>query len=168
MEHVIRPAVPNDLDFLVEIFRSCWLISYKGLLPKEVQEEMTAEKARQMWSLSVQPHPDRITFIIEENKVPVGVARVGVDVSNKTLGHLFSLYVHPNSAGRGIGTTLLKYVLSTLRERNFEEITLWVFKENAPTRKLYRTLGFVETGQERIDDRWRIPEIEMRAPSKLF
>jgi len=168
MENVIRPAVPNDLDILVEIFRSCWLISYKGLLPKEVQDEMTVEKARQMWLLSVQPHPDRITFIIEEKEVAVGVARVGVDVSDETRGHLFSLYVHPNNAGRGLGTKLLKHVLSTLRERNFEEITLWVFKENAPTRNLYRTLGFVETGQERIDDRWRIPEIEMRALSKLF
>jgi len=124
MENVIRPAVPNDLDFLVEIFRSCWLISYKGLLPKEVQDEMTVEKARQMWLLSVQPHPDRITFIIEENEVAVGVARVGVDVSDETRGHLFSLYVHPNNAGRGLGTKLLNmyfrlYVSATLKRLHY-------------------------------------------------
>jgi ribosomal protein S18 acetylase RimI-like enzyme len=129
---------------------------------------MSVEKAHQMWALSVTPHAERTTFVIELADQVVGVARVGSDVSNSMRGHLFSLYVHPDNAGRGLGKILLRHALASLREIGFEEITLWVFENNAPTRNLYSSIGFQETGQERIDDRWKNPEIEMLAPSKLF
>ena len=168
MESLVRTATVADLDSLVEIFRACWLTSYRDILPQSVRDEMTDDKARQMWALSVLPHSERTTFVIEQDGAVVGVARVGSDVSNSARGHLFSLYVHPDNAGRGLGKLLLKHALASLRENGFEEITLWVFKNNAPTRKLYSSLGFLETGQERIDERWKNPEIEMLAPSKLF
>jgi ribosomal protein S18 acetylase RimI-like enzyme len=168
MESLVRTATVDDLDSLVEIFRACWLTSYRDILPQSVRDEMSVEKAQEMWALSVIPHPERTTFVIEQDGMVVGVARVGSDVSNSTRGHLFSLYVHPDNAGRGLGKLLLRHALASLREKGFEEITLWVFKNNAPTRNLYSSLGFLETGQERIDDRWKIPEIEMLAPSKLF
>lgn len=168
METLVRPATETDLALLVRIFRACWLTSYKDILTQTVRDDMTQERANEMWALSVQPHPDRTTFVIEENGLPVGMARVGRDITNGTRGHLFSLYVHPDNAGRGLGKNLLKKVLKLLRETGFEEISLWVFKNNVSTRNLYSSLGFLETGQERIDDRWKNTEIEMLAPSKLF
>lgn len=168
MESLVRKATSSDLDTLVDIFRACWLTSYKEILPQSVRDEMSVEKAREMWALSVTPHPERTTFVIETDSKVVGVARVGTDVTNSARGHLFSLYVHPDNSGRGLGKFLLRHALASLREIGFEEITLWVFKNNAPTRNLYSSLGFQKTGQERIDDRWKIPEIEMLAPSKLF
>ena len=168
METFVRPATETDLDSLVEIFRACWLTSYKDILAQSVRDEMTQEKALEMWTHSVQPHPDRTTFVIEESGILVGMARVGRDVSNSVRGHLFSLYVHPDNAGRGLGKNLLKNALAYLRESAFDEISLWVFKNNFSTRNLYSSLGFLETGQERIDDRWKNTEIEMLAPSKLF
>ncbi|MDP1852452.1 MAG: GNAT family N-acetyltransferase [Candidatus Planktophila sp.] len=168
MESLVRQATTADLDSLVKIFRACWLTSYKDILPESVRDEMSVEKAHQMWAHSVAPHAARTTFVIELAGQVVGVTRVGSDESNSMRGHLFSLYVHPDNAGRGLGKILLKHALASLREIGFEEITLWVFKNNAPTRHLYRSLGFQETGQERIDDRWKNPEIEMLAPSKLF
>jgi ribosomal protein S18 acetylase RimI-like enzyme len=168
MESLVRTAIVDDLDSLVEIFRACWLTSYRDILPQSVRDEMSVEKAQEMWALSVTPHPQRTTYVIELDGVVVGVARVGTDVSNSARGHLFSLYVHPDNAGRGLGKLLLRHALASLREMEFEEITLWVFKNNTPTRNLYSSLGFLESGQERIDDRWKNPEIEMLAPSKLF
>ena len=168
MESLVRKATTSDLDSLVEIFRACWLTSYKEILPESVRDEMSIEKAREMWALSVIPHPERTTFVIETDRKVVGVTRVGTDVTNSARGHLFSLYVHPDNAGRGLGKILLRHALASLREIGFEEITLWVFKNNAPTRNLYSSLGFQETGQERIDERWKNPEIEMLAPSRLF
>lgn len=168
METLVRPATETDLDSLVDIFRACWLTSYKDVLTQEVRDDMTSDKARQMWAPSLVPHPDRITFVIEESGIPVGMARVGRDASNSVRGHLFSLYVHPNNAGRGLGKNLLKNALSYLRASGFDEISLWVFKNNLSTRKLYASLGFLETGQERIDDRWMNTEIEMLGSSKLY
>lgn len=168
MEPLVRPASESDLDSLVTIFRACWLTSYKDILSQTVRDEMTQDKTREMWANSVQPHPERTTFVIEEDGAPVGMARIGRDVVNVDRGHLFSLYVHPDNAGRGLGKKLLRHSLGFLRENGFSEISLWVFKNNTPTRNLYSSLGFVETGQERIDDRWKNLEIEMLAPSNLF
>lgn len=168
METLVRQASETDLTSLVSIFMACWLTSYKEILTQTVRDEMTQERANEMWTLSVQPHPDRTTFVIEENGLPVGMARVGRDITNGKRGHLFSLYVHPDNAGRGLGKNLLKKALAFLRETGFEEISLWVFKNNVSTRNLYSSLGFLETGQERIDDRWKNTEIEMLVPSKLF
>ena len=119
MESLVRTATPTDLDSLVDIFRACWLTSYKEILPQSVRDEMSVEKAREMWTLSVAPHPDRTTFVIELDSKVVGVARVGSDVINSTRGHLFSLYVHPDNAGRGLGKTLLRRALASLRENGF-------------------------------------------------
>ena len=168
MEPLVRPVSESDLDSLVTIFRACWLTSYKDILSQTVRDEMTQDKTREMWAKSVQSHPERTTFVIEEDGAPVGMARIGRDVINVDRGHLFSLYVHPDNAGRGLGKKLLRHSLGFLRENGFSEISLWVFKNNTPTRNLYSSLGFVKTGQERIDDRWKNLEIEMLAPSSLF
>jgi ribosomal protein S18 acetylase RimI-like enzyme len=40
-------------------------------------------------------------------------------------------------------------------------VTLWVFKANPIAIGLYRKSGFVETGREKTDERWQIPQIEM-------
>ena len=168
MESLIRTATPADLTSLIEIFRACWLTSYADILAKPVRDAMSDEKAREMWALAVEPHSERTTFVIEVSDNVVGVARVGRDVTNGERGHLFSLYVHPHNSGLGLGKKLLRHSLSFLRQSSFEEISLWVFKNNVPTRRLYSSQGFLETGNERIDDRWKNPEIEMLASSKLF
>ena len=167
MDANVRAAEPNDLESLVWVFLACWRTSYREILPEQIRNEMTELKARDLWALSVQPHADRKTFVVEIDSQVVGMARVGIDTVNSTRGHLFSLYVHPDFAGKGLGKKLLRHCFESLAASGFEEISLWVFKNNSSTRKLYGSFGFVETGQERIDDRWKNPEIKMLAPSKL-
>ena len=96
----------------------------------------------------------------------VGVARIGQDIQDPLRGHLFSLYVHPDLAGRGIGKSLLKNAIERLHVKGFSEITLWVFKSNSSALGLYEKEGFAVTGIERIDERWKIPEIQMLQTSK--
>jgi ribosomal protein S18 acetylase RimI-like enzyme len=107
------------------------------------------------------PHVDRSTFLLSSESVVVGVARFGRNTDAPDRGHLFSLYIHPKYAGKGFGKALLARVLEELTGRGFTEISLWVFKTNESAQALYRKNGFLPTGIERIDERWKIPEIEM-------
>ena len=157
----IRKATPGDLESIAEVFRKCWTISYIDILPKQVREEMSVENAREMWKAAVAPNPDRETFVIVEDGNVVGMARVGADEENTSRGHLFSLYISPESAGKGFGRALLRVVLNSLKERGFTRFSLWVFKDNPTARALYESEGFVITGAEKIDPRWKIPQIEM-------
>ena len=166
MEIIIRNGITTDLDAVVATFRACWLTSYRDLLPEDVRDAMTLDAAHALWISALGPHPERETLVAVVEHSVVGVARIGQDIQDPLRGHLFSLYVHPDLAGRGIGKSLLKNAIERLHVKGFSEITLWVFKSNSSALGLYEKEGFAVTGIERIDERWKIPEIQMLQTSK--
>jgi ribosomal protein S18 acetylase RimI-like enzyme len=158
---LIRPVTSQDLGSLVTIFRACWNISYRDLISESVRDAMDVEAATKLLTNAVNPNPGRYTLIATEGETGLGFASFGSDSDDVTKGHLFSLYVSPESAGKGVGFELLNEVISELGKIGKPEITLWVFKENPIAIRLYRKSGFVETGHEKTDERWQIPQIEM-------
>jgi ribosomal protein S18 acetylase RimI-like enzyme len=100
-------------------------------------------------------------LIATDDETGLGFASFGDDPEDSAKGHLFSLYVSPDSAGKGVGSALLNEVIVELSKIGHSNVTLWVFKENPIAIGLYRKLGFVETGREKTDERWQIPQIEM-------
>jgi ribosomal protein S18 acetylase RimI-like enzyme len=156
----IRPVKSSDLGSLVTVFRDCWNISYRDLISAEVREAMDIATTTNLLTASANPKPGRFTLVAIENEI-LGFASFGNDADDESRGHLFSLYVSPESAGTGVGSKLLNEVISELGKIGKSEITLWVFKENPIAIGLYRKSGFVDTGREKTDERWQIPQIEM-------
>jgi len=156
----IRPVESSDLGSLVTIFRACWNISYRDLISAEVREAMDVATTTNLLITSANPKPGRFTLVATGDEA-LGFASFGSDADDESRGHLFSLYVSPESAGKGVGSKLLNEVISELGKIGKPEITLWVFKENPIAIGLYRKSGFVETGREKTDERWQIPQIEM-------
>jgi ribosomal protein S18 acetylase RimI-like enzyme len=156
----IRPVESSDLGSLVSIFRACWNISYRDLISTEVREAMDVATTTNLLMASANPKPGRFTLFATGDEA-LGFASFGSDADDESRGHLFSLYVSPDSAGKGVGSKLLNEVISELGKIGKPEITLWVFKENPIAIGLYRKSGFVETGREKTDERWQIPQIEM-------
>ncbi len=161
MEFSIRAGTAADIDEIVRIFRECWQESYVDVLSQEVRDAMSLEKAYELWKPSLASHSDRETWVACISNKPVGMARIGRDPALPSRGHLFSLYIEPKSGGEGFGAELLKTALAKLSERSFKEISLWVFNANPGAMGLYRKMGFMLTGRERTDPRWRSVEVEM-------
>lgn len=157
----IRPGRAEDIDAIVRIFRACWLESYRDLLNEDVRNAMSVEKARDLWLPALTSKSDRETLVACIGENPIGMARIGRDPDFPDRGHLFSLYIEPEYAGKGFGKALLTTALSWLSERGSTEISLWVFKANLGALGLYKKMGFEPTGRERIDARWQSLEIEM-------
>ena len=157
---LIRPVESSDLGSLVTVFRACWNISYRDLISAEVRKAMDIATTTNLLSASANPKPGRFTLVATDDET-LGFASFGNDVDDESRGHLFSLYVSPESAGKGVGSKLLAEVISALAQIDKSEITLWVFKENPTAIGLYRKFGFSETGREKTDERWQIPQIEM-------
>lgn len=162
VEISIRNAEPLDLDAIVEVFLACWLVSYRDLLPEDVRNDMSDENARALWEPSLKPRSNREMLIAQTEDEIAGVALIGPEEMTLGLGHLFSLYVHPSQSRGGIGKALLTESIKRLQSSGFEEITVWVFKDNAIAEGLYKKFGFRVTGRQQTDDRWKIPQIEMR------
>ena len=161
VEMTIRPGRAEDLDPIVGIFRACWQEAYRDVLGEDVRDAMTVEKANELWRPALSTKSDRKPLVACLGDTPIGVTRIGSDPDSPSRGHIFSLYVDPKNAGRGVGKGLLSQALSTLKDLNFKEISLWVFKANPGAIGLYKRMGFEPTGRERIDDRWKSLEIEM-------
>lgn len=161
MEMTIRPGRAEDIDALARIFRACWLESYRDLLSEDVRNAMSLEKAKDLWLPGLTSKTDRETLVACIGDTPIGMARIGCDADFPDRGHLFSLYIEPKHAGKGLGKALLTAALRRLSERGFSEISLWVFKANLGASGLYKKMGFEPTSRERTDPRWQSLEIEM-------
>ena len=80
----------------------------------------------------------------------VGVAGFYVQPGPKHAhkGMLWGMYVQPQHRAVGIGRILVEAIIEHARQ-NVELLQLFVVSDNAPARRLYSSLGFVEYGIER-------------------
>jgi ribosomal protein S18 acetylase RimI-like enzyme len=156
-----RTASVADLKDIAALFHDCWQISYVNLLSTHVRAEMTLENSAKLWRPSLVEPKDKETVVGILDSTIVTVFRIGVDNDDPSLGHLFSLYVDPKHAGKGLGKTSLIKAADKLGERGFESMSLWVFENNKIARNLYQAFGFQLTGESRIDERWKETEVKM-------
>ncbi len=157
-----RTASLSDLSDIAELFHACWHISYKDLLSADVRAEMTLENSADLWRLSlINPNGKETVVGILDSKI-VSVFRIGPDPDDSALGHLFSLYVDPKVAGKGLGKASLTLAADKLAEKGFKSMSLWVFEKNAIARNLYQGFDFQLTGESRVDERWKENEVKMR------
>jgi len=86
----------------------------------------------------------------------VGVAGFVVQPGPKHAhkGMLWGMYVRPRYRATGIGRVLVEAVIEHARCR-VELLQLFVVSDNAPARRLYQKLGFVEYGIERDATKYR-------------
>jgi ribosomal protein S18 acetylase RimI-like enzyme len=156
-----RTATVDDLPVIAEIFLRCWSISYKAVLSESARDSFTPESAAELWRKSIESPGDKQTLLLIDEKKAVAVFRIGSDKDDSSRGHLFSLYVDPDSAGRGFGKGALKEAMGRNRDRGFAQMTLWVFANNDIANSLYTKSGFAPTGKSRTTPEWGALEIEL-------
>ena len=158
-----RSATVDDLPVIAEIFLRCWTISYKSVLSESARGSFTPESAAELWRKSIEVPGDKQTLLLIDGEKAVAVFRIGTDKDDSSRGHLFSLYVDPDSAGRGFGKSALKEAIERNRARGFTQMTLWVFADNEIANSLYTKSGFAPTGKSRTTPEWGALEIELIA-----
>lgn len=75
----------------------------------------------------------------------VGMAGGFIRPETPMTGHLYGMWVAPESRSRGIGFGLTNAVVDWAREIEAEELTLWVVETNRPALALYERAGFKTT-----------------------
>ena len=158
-----RTATVDDLPVIAKIFLRCWTISYKSVLSESARDSFTSESAAELWRKSIELPEDKQTLLLIDGEKAVAVFRIGSDKDDSSRGHLFSLYVDPDSAGRGFGKGALKEAMKRNRDRGFMQMTLWVFANNEIANSLYTKNGFASTGKSRTTPEWGALEIELIA-----
>jgi ribosomal protein S18 acetylase RimI-like enzyme len=128
MKYTLRPATSNDYDFLYELKVAC------------LKEYVAAT-----WGWDEAYQQQRFTNFFD----PAAIQIIGVDGQNigqlsveDMGGELFlsGIYLSPEWQNQGLGTEIIKDVLSTAKASG-QQVSLQVLKVN-PARRLYERLGF--------------------------
>jgi GNAT superfamily N-acetyltransferase len=84
---------------------------------------------------AVWEQPHTVDMLVEEK--PIGVVSV-------TKGLIEDLYILPDMQNMGLGTKLLLYAVGQCTDTP----TLWILENNINAERLYRRIGFKETGRK--------------------
>lgn len=159
----LKSAEIEDLPLIANLFLRCWTISYASVLSESARVIFDFNSAQDLWRTSIETPGDKQTVLVLEGEDVVAVFRIGSDKDEPTQGHLFSLYVDPDFAGRGYGKFALLESIKRSRAAGFKAMTLWVFAENERANSLYLRNGFTATGKSRMTPEWGAIEIELIA-----
>lgn len=162
----VRPATPDDLSGVLEVFLACWRESYRGILPDTAIDAMTDERAEALWR-RVLADPVGVVLVAERDGEIVGITRYAATPVDRVEGGrldgaVHSLYVSPRAHGGGIGGALLARATTELQDAGAEAATLWVFAANLPSINFYEAKGWRADGETRTQPEFGQPEQRMR------
>ncbi|WP_146231261.1 GNAT family N-acetyltransferase [Micromonospora sicca] len=158
----VRRAVPADADAAGAVFLACWHGSYADLLPPPVRARYDGASAVALWRRVLAAAPDGVLVADVAGHGVRGVVRFGADPDDARRGHVFSLYVHPDAQGLGLGRTLLHAAAGQLRAGGYGTATLWVFAGNHAARAFYAGQGWTPDGGTRVEEAYGEPEVRLR------
>ena len=102
-------------------------------------------------SLQEQVNEKGSRFILAmKNEIPVGFAAYEFNYNKKPKTKIHKLYILPNQQGKGIGKTVVNFIMNKAKERHQKALILNVNKNNVAIR-FYERVGFTITGEEVID-----------------
>lgn len=143
---IIRLADIDDAHAIATIHVRSWQHAYRDILPEDGLNALSIDQRATQWAgwLQAESSPLR-TLVAEVDDEVVGFTSWGpaneVDLDPATL-MLYSIYMLPESAGKGIGSALLEAVEVEMIASGAEIGALQVLEQNAPTRTFYEKRGW--------------------------
>ncbi len=146
-----REVRPEDASALARISVEAWRAAYRGLMPSDFLDGLSAAEAQARWERAFAAgQPSAVVF--EQDQELVAACQFGPSRdpdADPDTAEVIALNVHPDHWRRGFGSQLMSFTLNRLREQGFAAATLWVLRGNARARRLYEALGFNLEGTER-------------------
>lgn len=128
----ILPATVAHLDTVESITRYTIAAIYPRYYPAGAVDFFLAHHSREKILQDVQ---NGLVFLALDGNEPVGT----VTINGNEIGRLFVLPAHQ---GRGAGRLLMRFA----EERIFQAYETIVLHASLPAKRIYRKLGYVETG----------------------
>lgn len=141
----IRDALATDAAAIAAVQVASWQAAYRTLLPDEVLNELSVGDRTERWAEILREPPPRSSLLLATvDTVIVGFAAVGD-------GELHAFYVHPDHWREGVGTRLHQAATDRLGLVGCTAATLWVLEGNERALGFYGRVGWVDTGQRKVD-----------------
>lgn len=143
----IRFANEQDAEIIATIHVASWQKIYRGHIPDAVLDNISVKERYQMWHALIKNNVK--ILVIEKNKKIVGFASLCAsrddDTNQKNCGEISAIYLNPDVWHQGLGKQLCQRVFVELKKMGFNEVILWVLKENTQANRFYESIGFIAT-----------------------
>lgn len=139
----IRLAGPRDDAFrLSRLYAQSWKWAYRSILPQAYLDAIPEDR----WAFVLHAGPGRSLLAVEGDEY-VGTVSFGrsrdLAEDSGLWGEVYSVYLLPSYARRGIGSRLLRKAVGQLHKEGYAGVYLWVLEENLRARRFYEKNGFV-------------------------
>lgn len=144
----VRRARRGDAAAIGALHVESWRDAYAGILPDTVLLRMSASAEGQKWA-HVLAHGETV-LIAESGGRTVGFGSCGAarGTALDYAGEVYTLYVHPDYHGEGIGRRLLQEMFVALRRMGHRSAVIWVLQSN-PSRYFYEAMGGTRVADRR-------------------
>lgn len=131
-----------------KVYEESWKYAYKGIIPQDYLDSIPEGH----WAPNLD-NPSWKTLLCIDNGRIVGTSSFCKSRFEQfhDWGEVVSIYLQPDSMGKGYGKVLLKSTLSELKMQGYKNIFLWVLEENIRARHFYERFGFLPT-DDFLDD----------------
>ena len=144
----IRPAVADDADALGEVSAGSWEATYRGMIPDAALDEWigsTHADWRDALAALGADSPSR-AWVAERRGEVIGYATTSPARDTwrpppHGAGELTNLYLDPADIGRGVGRLLYDHAVADLRDRGFDTLVVWAFRDNERACRFYARRG---------------------------
>lgn len=139
----IRKGTLDDVKDISRIHALSWKSAYEGIVPEAYLNELKEDFWVSAFTSWIKDHVLRVQIIMD-NGSSVGCVAYGRsrDKSLPNWGEIVSIYLLPDYFGKGYGNKLLESALLDLKNLGYQNIFLWVLKDNQRARRFYENNGF--------------------------
>lgn len=159
MVAVIREATEGDAEQLASVHVASWRDAYRGMLPDDYLDALTADDRIDWWRGRLADPPERSVLLVAED-ADGRLHGFSSALPHEHLGAAWALlpqiYLAPTAWGQGIGRALLAQMLVRLGELGYREVELWVHPQNDRARRFYEAAGWISDGTEEIETVWGV------------
>lgn len=178
-EVVVRSGRAEDGEALATAHVRAWQEGYRGMMPQDYLDGIDLDERIAQWRRWVADGRFVRTRLVvaELSGVVAGFAIHGPErdpdddaprpVAEPGPGELYSLNVHPEHWGAGVGSALLTHVHAALTGAGHREAVLWVLPQNERARRFYARHGWVPDGAAKTDTVQGVTVDEVRYRRRL-
>jgi len=166
----IRQATTADARAIAEVHVYSWQWAYRGLIPDSYLDRLSIDSRAEGHAQRLAAETEGRTWVAEQEGRIAGFATTvpsrDPDAPSGT-GELGAIYLRREAASQGIGRVLFAHAIHDLRQRGYQQATLWVLDSNARARRFYEKAGWVADGTTKTEERPGVLLREVRYRASL-
>lgn len=156
----VKKPNPEDARAIQEVLYQTWLDTYPnkeiGITEEDIKVHFKKSLSPEMLEKRrlgiLNPPPNQVLLVAKDSDKVVGVCRI---VLRENINQLQAIYVLPSHQRKGVGLMLWKTISKFLDPTKKTIVHVATYNEKAIN--FYKKIGFSETGESFVDNKFKMP-----------